>query len=157
MCPAGAWMRGGVGHAPNDEGSLTMKRRLHVIAAVLFVLLLADQWLVWGGLGRVPAAGPVVLAAADREVSLASVHVLVGEWLVRSTGLDETAIDVANARFRDVLPEILGNPEAALDAAVARMPGNVRFGYIGAPAMLVLAVLLWWRRPRSVHLVRTRR
>ena len=99
----------------------------------------------------------VVLAAADREVSLASVHVLVGEWLVRSTGLDETAIDVANARFRDVLPEILGNPEAALDAAVARMPGNVRFGYIGAPAMLVLAMLLWWKRPRSVHLVRTRR
>ncbi|MBB5207138.1 hypothetical protein [Chiayiivirga flava] len=134
-----------------------MKRRLHLIAAVLFLLLLADQWLVWGGLGRAPAVGPAVLAAADREVSLASVHVLIGEWLVRSAGLDETAIDVAQARFAQVLPGVLANPAAALDVATARMPGSVRFGYIGAPVMLVLTALLWWRRPRSVHLVRTRR
>lgn len=134
-----------------------MKGRLHIVAALLFVLLLADQWLVWGGLGRAPGVGPAVLAAADREVSLASVHVLVGQWLVRSAGLDETAIDIAQARFDSVLPDILANPVAALDIANAGMPGNVRFGYIGAPLMLLVAAVLWWRRPRSVHLVRTRR
>lgn len=134
-----------------------MKARLHMIAALLFLLLLADQWLVWGGLGRMPAAGPAVLAAADRDVGLASVHVLVGEWLVRSAGLDEAAIDLAKSRFAAVVPDILANPPAALDVVTARMPASVRFGYVGAPVMLVIALLLWWRRPRAVHLVRSRR
>ena len=134
-----------------------MKRRLHVVAAVLCVLLLADQWLVWGGLGRAPQVGPIVLAAADRDVGLASVHVLVGQWLVRSAGLDETAIDTANARFGKVIPAMVDNPPAALDTAINRMPWNVRFGYIGAPLLLLVSAFLWWRRPRNVHLSRSRR
>ena len=134
-----------------------MKRYLHVVAAAVFVLLLGDQWLVWGGLGRAPQVGPVMLAAADREVGLASVHVLVGEWLVDSAGLEEAAIDAATSRFGGVIPEIVDNPDAAMDIATARMPASVRFGYVGAPLMLVVALLLWWRRPRTVHLVRTRR
>jgi len=99
----------------------------------------------------------VMLAAADREVGLASVHILVGRWLVNTAGLDETAIDAASSRFAPLVPELLANPHAAMDTVTARMPLSVRIGYIGAPLMLVLALLLWWRRPRSVHLVRTRR
>lgn len=134
-----------------------MKRYLHVVAAAVFALLLCDQWLVWGGLGRAPQVGPVVLAAADREVGMASVHVLVGGWLVESTGLEEAAVDAATSRFADLVPDLVKNPDAAIDIATARMPASVRIGYVGVPVMLVLTVILWWRRPRSVHLVRTRR
>ena len=134
-----------------------MKRYLHVVAAVIFVLLLCDQWLVWGGLGRAPQVGPVVLEAADREVGLASVHVLVGQWLVHSVGLDESAIEAGTGRVAAVIPHILANPDAALETATAQMPLSVRFGYYGVPIMLLVTVLLWWRRPRTVHLVKVRR
>ena len=134
-----------------------MKRYLHVVAAVIFVLLLCDQWLVWGGLGRAPQVGPVVLEAADRDIGLASVHVLVGQWLVRGAGLDESAIDVATARFADVIPGMLANPDAALETATKQMPLGVQLGYYGAPIMLLAALVLWWLRPRPVHLVRVRK
>lgn len=134
-----------------------MKRYLHVVAAVIFVLLLCDQWLVWGGLGRAPQVGPVVLEAADRDLGLASVHVLVGQWLVRSAGLDESAIEAGTGRFAAIIPDILANPDVALETATTQMPWSVRLGYYGAPIMLLLALLLWWRRPRSVHLVKVRR
>jgi hypothetical protein len=134
-----------------------MKRSLHILAAVAFILLLCDQWLVWGGLGRAPQVGPAVLEAADREVGLASVHVLIGQWLVHSAGLDESAIDAATRRFAAIIPDIQGNPDAALEIATSRMPWSVKFGYSGAPIMLLVAVVLWWRRPRTVHLVKVRR
>ena len=134
-----------------------MKRYLHVVAAVIFLLLLCDQWLAWGGLGRAPQVGPVVMEAADRDVGLASVHVLVGQWLAHGAGLDETAIDTATRRFADVIPDILTNPDAALETATIRMPWSVRLGYYGAPIMLLVTLPLWWRRPRSVHLVKVRR
>lgn len=134
-----------------------MKRYLHVVAALIFLLLLCDQWLVWGGLGRAPQVGPVVLEAADRDVGLASVHVLLGQWLVHGAGLDESAIDAATRRFDAVIPQILANPDAALETVTTRMPWSVRLGYHGAPIMLLVALLLWWRRPRSVHLVKVRR
>lgn len=134
-----------------------MKRYLHVVATVIFVLLLCDQWLVWGGLGRAPQVGPVMLEAADREVGLASVHVLVGQWLVHSAGLDESAIDAATRRFDAVIPHLLSNPDAALETVTMQMPWSVRLGYYGAPIMLLVALVLWWRRPRTVHLVKVRR
>jgi hypothetical protein len=131
-----------------------MKRRLHLIAGLLFLLATAYSLSVWGGLVTAPGIGPVALEATRREVSLASVYAPPGSWLLKSSGLDRSAASFAAGRFADAQPRVLANPSVALDALVAGMPLDVRLAYYGAPFLLLLFAILWWLRPRGVQTLR---
>ena len=133
-----------------------MKRRLHLIAAALFVLTLGyDLWL-WGGLARHAEFGPALQKSGRYDVSLASLYLQSGAPLLDLTGLGLRAAADAEAAFRPVLARVRASPMAAMDNLQQDMPAGAKACYFGAPLLLVLAVLLWWRRPREVHIGRRR-
>lgn len=133
-----------------------MKRRLHLIAAALFALSLLYDFYVWGGLARVPGLGPIMLEATQREVSLAGIYLPVGLALVDATGLAGPAAASAADSFSTAQARVLANPDAAMDAVIEAMPPDVAAAYYGAPILLLVFAVLWWRRPRVVHMMRSR-
>lgn len=133
-----------------------MKRYLRMIASALFMMLLIDQWLVWGGLGRAPQIGATVRAAAARETSIAATHVRVGGWIAQNLIREQTAIDLARWRFSAAIPAIRANPAAPLDTARGHMPIGVRISYYGWPPMLLVTLWATWRRARELHRLQQR-
>ena len=55
-----------------------MKRNLHVVALVLFLLSLAYNLLVWGAAPRLPDVGDAFAASARREAPLAATYMMLG-------------------------------------------------------------------------------
>jgi hypothetical protein len=133
-----------------------MKRRLHLIAAALFVLALLYDFYLWGGLARVPGLGPIMLQTTQREVALAGIYLPVGLALVDATGLSGAAAASAAESFSTAQARVLANPDAAMDAILEAMPPDVAAAYYGAPVLLLVFAVLWWRRPRVVHMMRSR-
>lgn len=130
-----------------------MKGKLHVVAAILFALALFYDLFLWGGLARTDRLGPAVVAAAQREVSLAGFYVPAGRALVGVTGLAEPARDAAQAAFASREESLLKNPAALMDNLLSDLPFLVKTGYYGAPLLLLVLAVLWWRRPRGVHMI----
>lgn len=133
-----------------------MKGKAYLVAGILFLLTLAYDLFLWGGLSRTAALGPLVTQGAQREVSLAGIYLPVGRLLLDAVGLGPQARDFAQARFASLEPRLLANPAAAMDTLVSGLPASVRLPYYGAPVLLLLFAVLFWRRPRVVHTIRTR-
>lgn len=134
-----------------------MRRHLHVIAALLFVLALGYDFWLWGGLAKAPPMGAVVTDAAARELALATVYVPAGIALLDLSGLSAAAAMHAAATFAPVQAALLANPAAGMDTLLAEMPLVARLAYHGAPLLLVLFLLSYWLRPRAVHSAISRR
>jgi hypothetical protein len=133
---------------------MRMKARLHLFAIALFVLTLFYNLYLWGGLARTPELGPLMTQATQREVSLAGIYLPLGRILIDAAGLKQTAASFAETRFAGVRSRVLANPAAAMDTILSDLPASVSLAYYGAPLLLPLAALLWWRRPRGVHMIR---
>ena len=134
-----------------------MRNRLHVILGVLFVLALLFDVYLWGGLSKTPSMGGIVSDASAREVSLAGIYVPIGQQLLDLTGLGRSASEFAQQAFAKVEPRLLANPAAAMEILVSDMPTGVRFAYHGAPLLLLAFLVAFWRRPRVVRSMGTRR
>jgi hypothetical protein len=130
-----------------------MKRRLHLIAGVMFVLVLAYDLYAWGGLARHAELGPLLHKASSNEVSLAGVYMQAGAPLLDLAGLREPAGQAAAETFASALSRVRNNPAAAMDTLQRDMSFGVQAAYYGAPLLLVLFGLLLWLRPREVHMV----
>jgi hypothetical protein len=133
-----------------------MKGKAHIIAAVVFLLLLAYDLFLWGGLSRTGSLGPLITERSQREVSLASFYLPVGRQLTGLVGA-ASAAGMAQATFDALEPRLLANPAAAMDTLLTGLPLLPRLGYYGAPLALLACLFLWWRRPRGVHMMGSRR
>lgn len=133
-----------------------MRGKWHVVAGLLLLLALAYDLLLWGGLTKVPSFGPVATQAVQREVSLASLYLPAGRALVELAGLEGAAKDLAQSTFQPLEARLLANPGAAMETLVADMPTLPRLAYYGVPVLLLVAGVLYWRRPRGVHMIGSR-
>lgn len=130
-----------------------MKGKLHVLVGIAVVLMLAWDLYLWGGLTRAPDIGPLALEATRREVSLAAIYAPTGRAMLDVTGLTPRAAAEAAETFAPVRERLLANPPAAMETLIEDMPSSARISYYGAPALFLLFCLLWWRRPRGVHMM----
>jgi hypothetical protein len=133
-----------------------MRGRWHGLAGVLLALALGYDLLLWGGLGKIPSYGPIATQAVQREVSLAGFYLPVGRYLVELAGLQDVAKSFAQSTFQPLEARLLANPAAAMETLVADMPWLPRMAYYGAPLLLLAAGVLYWRRPRGVHMISSR-
>lgn len=133
-----------------------MKGKLHLIAGIAFVLMLGYNLFVWGGLARMPSLGKLMSETTERELALAGVYLPLGARLVDVTGLRAAAVGHAAARFASIESKLIERPEVAMETIVAGMPFAVKLPYYGAPLLLPVFVVLWWRRPRGVHMIGAR-
>jgi hypothetical protein len=128
-----------------------MRNWLHVILGVLFAAALAFDFYAWGGLSRSVVLGKIATEAATRELSLASIYLPAGSVLVDISGLGRTAATYADEQFAPVQARVLANPAAAMETFARDLPFALKAPYYGAPILLVLFVLAYWRRPRVVR------
>ena len=131
-----------------------MKGKLHVIVGVLFVLALAYDFFLWGGLARTRQMGPLMVETTQRELALAGVYLPIGKILIEASGLQRVAAEHAQSTLAPVESRLLARPSVAMDTMVENLPLHVMLAYYGAPLLLVAFALAWWRRPREVHIGR---
>jgi hypothetical protein len=133
-----------------------MKGKAYVVAGIAFLLLLGYDFFLWGGLSRTASLGPMMTEASKREVALASLYLPVGRQLTGLVGA-RAAAEMAQSTFDPLEPRLLANPAAAMDTLLSGLPWLPRMAYYGAPVLLLLFLLLFWRRPRGVHMIGARR
>lgn len=130
-----------------------MKRRLHIVAGILFLLVLLYDFYAWGGLAHTDRLGPVLVEAASRDVSFGAVYTPVGRALVGAVGMEDAAAASAQEMFATREARLLENRPAFMDNLLSDLPFAMRTAYYGAPLLLALFAVLWWRRPRVVHVM----
>jgi hypothetical protein len=136
-----------------------MKSQLHVIALVLFAICFLYDLVVWGGVPALPDVGTGIADSAHREAPLATAYIAIG------TPLDAAVAplrDYGTARLTDAFGEgferIRTDPSVAMDLIFSSTWNAthrwIKAMYWGAPIMLLVTAILWFRRPKPVHPLR---
>lgn len=133
-----------------------MRGKWHYVAALLFLAALLYDGFLWGGLARMPTIGRIAADATSRELSWGGVYLPVGARLVDLTGLRPRAIAHASKVFGPLESRLIAQPAVAVETLTTDMPFAAKLPYYGAPLLLPVFVLLWWRRPRGVHMIGAR-
>jgi hypothetical protein len=133
-----------------------MKRNLHVIALVLFLLSLLYNLLVWGAAPLLPDVGGAIASSARREAPLAATYITLG-------GPIDGAVPALQAFGERRLVAALSEGFERIDAdstvamdLIFNNTWNAQHRWLKtmfwlSPLLLVLTVILWLRRPRKVH------
>jgi hypothetical protein len=133
-----------------------LKRNRHWIVLILFLLSFMYNAVVWGGLLRIPQMGPAALDSAQREAPLVLLYMRSGEWLAGYGLFVSTGERMADRAFGLAEERIRVSPRAAMDIltgdAMTMSHRWLKVNHWLAPILLLLTILLLWRRPRSVHM-----
>ncbi len=135
-----------------------MKRRLYLIAFGLFLPCFAYDLVTWGAMRSLPVVGPSIANAALREAPIATTYLWLGQPLddavppLRKLGAEELSF-----AFAEGWSELRNDPTAAMDLVLgsswSAAHGRFKFLYRAAPALLLLAAILWWFRPKPIRLM----
>jgi hypothetical protein len=136
-----------------------MKSYLHVLAIVLFVASLLYNVIVWGGVRALPEVGTALADSAHREAPLAATYIAIG-------GIVDSAMPslgaFGSARLTDALgdgfEQIRADPAVAMDVTFGTtwnaMHRWLKTMYWSTPVFLLMALVLWVRRPKQVRVLR---
>ncbi|HET6631342.1 MAG TPA: hypothetical protein VFG73_01370 [Rhodanobacteraceae bacterium] len=132
-----------------------MKARAHIICGILFFATLLFDVLALGGAA---IEQPAVQAQARLESPLAETYIVLGRSLANwIPGVTSVATALASASFGDAYPAVAANPPTALDTLFADSHGALapvaKASYWLPLPLLLLWLLLRWKRPRPVHLI----
>jgi hypothetical protein len=132
-----------------------MKRNLHVIALVLFILALLYDIVVWGALPLIPEVGDDITDSANREAPLAATYILLGSPIdARVPALQAFGENRLTNAFSEGFPRIREDSTVAMDL-IFNTTWNanhawLKMVYWWPPLLLVLTAIFWWRRPRKI-------
>jgi len=137
-------------------------RHLHWYVIVLFLLALGYDFVVWGGAARLPDVGPHLLGSARQEGPLAYFYMSIGSMLDQAVPvLDQWGQQHATAALSDGFARIHDDPAVAMDLVFSKtwnsQHATLKFFHWAAPALAVLSVVFWMRRPKKVSLMGRRR
>lgn len=136
-----------------------MKFRLHVIAGVLFALCFLYDVVVWGSVYALPDVGTRIADSARREAPLATTYIAVGNMV---DSMSPALMDYGSARLMDAFSEgferIRADPTVAMDLLFGpswnATHSWIKTMYWAAPVLLLIALVLWVRRPKKVRVLR---
>ncbi len=136
-----------------------MRRRLHVIAMVVFLLVLGFDLVVWGGVPSIPDVGAKIERSAHAEAPLAATYLFIGGLIADALpSVGHWGAATMTEALGPLLPRIAEEPAVAMDLILntsqGRLHGWIRTAYWGAPVLLVITALLWWRRPKKISFMR---
>jgi hypothetical protein len=132
-----------------------MKRRLHLIALILFLLCFAYDLVVWGSLPLLPDVGPQIAQSANREAPLAATYIGIGSFIDGAVpSLQAFGEQSMKTAIGEGFERIRGDSTVAIDL-IFNTTWNVQHRWLktvywAAPFFLVLAAVLWTRRPKQV-------
>ena len=139
-----------------------MLRNLHWFALVLLLLALAFDFAVWGGAARLPDVGPLLLRSAQREAPMVRFYMLVGQPLdAVLPAFDRFGQEHATAAFEEGFQRIKDEPAIAMDLVFSNTwnstHATLKTVFWATPALALLWLVLWLRRPKKVNLMSRRR
>jgi len=137
-----------------------MKRRLHLIALVLFLSSLAYDLVVWGAAPSLPGVGMAIVDSARRETFLANTYITVGAIPDRLSVLREFGARRLTDALGEGFDRIREDPVVAMDvffrASLSMEQRWLRWLYWMPPVLFFLTLLTWARRPRQVRALERR-
>jgi len=138
-----------------------MKRYLHWWVTLFFLIAISYDLIVWGAAARLPDIGPKLQLSAQRQALLAHIYMGVGGWLDGAVPFfDDWGRQQALAALSTGFPRIKGDPMVAMDLIFSETwsaaHSMLKLMYWAAPVLALLALVLWSRRPKKVHLMRSR-
>jgi len=136
-----------------------MKSQLHVIAMVLFAICFLYDIVVWGGVPALPKVGGHIADSARREAPIAATYIAIGSPLDTAVpSLGDYAYAVLTEGLSEGFDRIREDPTVAMDLIFSTTwnPTHrwIKAMYWGAPVMLLVTTILWFRRPKAVHALR---
>lgn len=136
-----------------------MTRVAHWYAIVIFLLALGYDLVVWGAAARLPDdVGKHLLSSAQREAPLVDFYMQVGGPLDQAVPvLDAWGARAANAALAEGFERIKQDPAVAMDLVFSQTWNShhawLKFCHWAAPALALISLLLWLRRPKKVRLM----
>lgn len=139
-----------------------MRRHLHAWIGLLFFLVLAYDFVVWGGAARLPEVGTHLQDSARREGPLAYFYMQVGSAIDGAVpALDSWGQRRAEVALAEGFPRIKDDPAVSMDLVFSQTwnihHATLKFCHWAAPVLAVLALVFWMRRPKKVRLMGSRR
>ena len=137
-------------------------KRLHIWLVLVFVLALVGEMMFWAGAASLPDVGPALRKSLYREAPLATLYTVGGEAL---GAVAPVLVDIgrgwADYAFAPGKQRMIDDPNVAA-ALVFEQTWNsthrmAKLGVYGVLVLLALALIAWWRRPRQVRLMGSRR
>lgn len=132
-----------------------MKRHLHLIALIFFVVSLLYDIVIWGALPLLPDVGASIVASARREAPLAATYISIGRGLDDAfPSLQAFGAQRLAGALGDGFERIRDDPTVAMDLIFGttwnRQHRWIKTVYWAAPFFLLLFIVSWLRRPRQV-------
>lgn len=138
-----------------------MRKHLHKLAFALFLLAVVINLAIWGAVPDLPQIGEHMTASAHAEAFLASAYMALGAPLDALVGpFHAFGTGLMTAATEPLLERILAEPNLAMDLTLSGSANSaldwIRFVYWATPVLLVIFVLLWATKPKTVSLIRKR-
>ena len=128
-----------------------MFKHLWKVAFVVFLAMLMHTLYFWGGIGLTPNVGDRVLMQSAKRMDR------VGVAFYTHTGSSvmgvlapEAAKQYAANEVGSVYPSLDGDQYMAVDKIKSAMNSMQQFSHSGTPIAMLIAILLYWRRPKPL-------
>ena len=138
-----------------------MRRHLHTIVLVIFVLALFLDCVLWGAVEDLPDVGAQIARSAHSEAVLASAYLFLGGYLDSAVStLHGFGASVMTNALSPAFARIIEAPNLAMDLIFSSTFNSthrwVKGLYWAPPVLFVLYVVLWALRPKTVKLIPSR-
>lgn len=138
-----------------------MRKHLHTIALVLFLLVFFFDLVFWGAVPGIDQVGPHIERSAGNEAVLASLYMALGVPLDGFLpALGSFGAQVMTRGLEPAFAQILEAPNLAMDLILNdsfnATHGWIKTLYWAPPVLLVAFLVLWVTRPKTVSLIRKR-
>ncbi len=135
-----------------------MRRRLHLVAVILFLVVLLFNLVVWGAVPGLPEVGESIARSARSEAPLATTFITLGSILDGAVpAFERFGAGLLTDALGDGFARIVENPNIAMDLVFSTRlnatHGWLKLMYWATPVLLVLSLLLWVRKPKKVSLI----
>ncbi|MGB8636042.1 MAG: hypothetical protein WCD66_14080 [Rhodanobacteraceae bacterium] len=134
-----------------------MKMHIWALCGSFGLLCLIFAMLAFGGAGQ---AQPGVATQAREESPLAQTYIVLDRHLsTMLPAVGKLSRGLARTCFADAYPAIKADPDVGLHLLFSEsrgfMAGLARLAYWGAPILLLASLLLYFLRPKTIHLIKS--
>lgn len=134
------------------------KRAKHWFALLIFLLAVLFDAVVWSGAARLPDVGAAIARSAQEEAPMVSAYIALGDRIDSAAPvLDDWGQHYAQDAFEPGIARIKEDPAVAMDLIFAQSwntrHATLKFFHWAAPALLLVTIFFWMRRPRRLHMM----
>jgi hypothetical protein len=138
-----------------------MRRNLHYVTLVLFLLAFLWDLVLWGAVPDLPEVGPAIEYSASNEAFLGSLYIALGQALDGFLpALAGFGASIMSGAVGEGFARMVEAPNLAMEIILGpsfnSLHAWVKLLYWASPLLLVTFLILWATRPKKVSLARHR-